>query len=636
MIKTLYKKLLTCCKSSKYWCFIMLICVIIFSRFNISLAAIASTEQNNSTDNNYGSSVLSKIFVNKKKQYNLTIVINSKQQYFIQNDLDKIVKYIEHKAKSHKTANQKNYWKNEISKRFIKLFNSYGYYNASVDFEINDDNLNIIIVNINPGTRYSISSITINHEEKSNHSIRLPEINYLPIKKSQMVAAKNVILAQEKILKFIEKNNCLLSLNVSHQAVIDHENKTIDIRFLVQAGPTGIIEKIEFKGLKNVKADYVNKLTKLSPGQCFKRSYIAEARRSLQKSGLFSSANPIIISDNTRDSQAVPVVFEVIERKTRSVKAGINYGTDLGIGGVLGWEHRNLFGQGENIRINLLGNQKEQNTELDYIKPFFYNENQLLRVSGRVNNAKFKAFESKESNIAFMLERKLTPIWIVGVGSKLSDIKTRDRNIREYKKYSLFSMPFFVDHDTRNNVLDAKRGYEARFDIAPFIALKSVNKPFIKAQVLGALYYSLPTSMKPVIALKAKTGSILNTHGSKVPTTEQFYVGGSNSVRGYGYQLAGAIDTQKKPIGGKSFIELSGELRFKMSENIGLVSFIDGGFAYADKIPDTDQRLLYGLGIGLRYFTNFGPLRADIAFPLKRRKTIDRPFQLYFGIGQSF
>lgn len=43
-----------------------------------------------------------------------------------------------------------------------------------------------------------------------------------------------------------------------------------------------------------------------------------------------------------------------------------------------------------------------------------------------------------------------------------------------------------------------------------------------------------------------------------------------------------------------------------------------------------------GGGFGVRYLTNFGPLRFDVGFPLNRRKFIDKSYQLYFGIGQSF
>lgn len=43
----------------------------------------------------------------------------------------------------------------------------------------------------------------------------------------------------------------------------------------------------------------------------------------------------------------------------------------------------------------------------------------------------------------------------------------------------------------------------------------------------------------------------------------------------------------------------------------------------------------YGAGLGVRYKLPFGPIRADIAFPLDARED-DAAFQLYISIGQAF
>ena len=89
-------------------------------------------------------------------------------------------------------------------------------------------------------------------------------------------------------------------------------------------------------------------------------------------------------------------------------------------------------------------------------------------------------------------------------------------------------------------------------------------------------------------------------------------------------------------MGGRSFLETSLELRLRLTDNIEVVGFIDSGLAYSNIIPLSEQKLLHGAGFGFRYITDFGPIRADIGFPLKRRKFIDDAFQLYFGIGQAF
>ena len=42
-----------------------------------------------------------------------------------------------------------------------------------------------------------------------------------------------------------------------------------------------------------------------------------------------------------------------------------------------------------------------------------------------------------------------------------------------------------------------------------------------------------------------------------------------------------------------------------------------------------------GAGVGVRYYTSFGPIRFDVAVPLTHEQKSDA-FDLYIGIGQAF
>ena len=47
------------------------------------------------------------------------------------------------------------------------------------------------------------------------------------------------------------------------------------------------------------------------------------------------------------------------------------------------------------------------------------------------------------------------------------------------------------------------------------------------------------------------------------------------------------------------------------------------------------SHLRYGVGIGGRYYTNFGPLRIDVATPVNRQRG-ESKVALYISIGQAF
>ena len=65
-----------------------------------------------------------------------------------------------------------------------------------------------------------------------------------------------------------------------------------------------------------------------------------------------------------------------------------------------------------------------------------------------------------------------------------------------------------------------------------------------------------------------------------------------------------------------------------------MVGFVDAGQVYEQRVPDF-RGMRLGVGIGGRYYTNFGPLRVDIATPLGRGPGESR-FNVYVSIGQAF
>ncbi|MGV3481335.1 MAG: BamA/TamA family outer membrane protein, partial [Sphingobium sp.] len=108
---------------------------------------------------------------------------------------------------------------------------------------------------------------------------------------------------------------------------------------------------------------------------------------------------------------------------------------------------------------------------------------------------------------------------------------------------------------------------------------------------------------------------------------------GGGSVRGFGYQQLGPRDLQNNPIGGRSLVEGAIEARYRFGD-FGIVPFLDIGQVYESSTPGfSDLRM--GAGIGGRFYTNFGPLRLDVATPLGRRKG-EAAVAVYISIGQAF
>jgi len=108
-------------------------------------------------------------------------------------------------------------------------------------------------------------------------------------------------------------------------------------------------------------------------------------------------------------------------------------------------------------------------------------------------------------------------------------------------------------------------------------------------------------------------------------------------VRGFDFQRVGPKDETGAPTGGNSLTEASIEARFRfkaLGNDIGIVPFVDAGQVYAGTVPSFNS-LRIGAGIGVRYFTAFGPVRIDVATPITREAG-DPRIAFYVSIGQAF
>ena len=108
-------------------------------------------------------------------------------------------------------------------------------------------------------------------------------------------------------------------------------------------------------------------------------------------------------------------------------------------------------------------------------------------------------------------------------------------------------------------------------------------------------------------------------------------------MRGYAFNSLGPTGPfGLAVIGGRSLFYTSAEVRVRVTDTIGIVPFFDAGNAFTTSFPNFSAPLATAVGVGLRYYTAIGPIRADVAFPLERTAGASRPVALYVSIGQAF
>ena len=335
--------------------------------------------------------------------------------------------------------------------------------------------------------------------------------------------------------------------------------------------------------------------------------------------------------DDAKDLDNIPVIIELKERAPRTLRAGLSYYTDKGVGAVFDWEHRNFLGSGERLKADLTLSTLEQSLKANLTKPYFLRSDQNLSVHSFIRRKDTDAFESLSTGVGFGIKRKFSKYLSADIGADI-EITRIDEGNKPSDNFGLFSPMISAVYDSRNDKLDPIRGYLFKVSSKPFIDALGKSDPFIKNK-LGAQSYN-KISDKLVLAGRVNIGSITGSGAQNLPASQRFYAGGGGSIRGFGYQEVGPYE-KGNPVGGRSLFESSFEMRFKANKTIGGVAFIDIGQVYDEIIPSF-KNLSIGAGIGARYYTDFGPLRFDIGVPLQGDDNSDANFQIYISIGQSF
>jgi outer membrane protein insertion porin family/translocation and assembly module TamA len=191
-----------------------------------------------------------------------------------------------------------------------------------------------------------------------------------------------------------------------------------------------------------------------------------------------------------------------------------------------------------------------------------------------------------------------------------------------------------VDWNDTDDLLDPQRGWVANASVEPVGGILGGDVSFLRLSAEGRRYQPLVGGLSAALRFRLGTAEPI-ADGKDIPLFERFYAGGLNSVRGYDRRRVGPL-VDDDPIGGRTLVEGSIELRHPITEKIGGAVFLDGGQVSLQSYDFPFGDLRYGTGFGVRYLTPVGPLRLDLGFPVQAPRGDDPHWQVHVSIGQAF
>jgi translocation and assembly module TamA len=538
---------------------------------------------------------------------------------------------------------------------------SLGYYDATASSAIEQTpgtpgRVRAVLTAL-PGKRYTLGSVTVQAGPTVPPNLVERE---LPLKVGDPIEAERIQGAEANVSLKLPQQGYPFAAVGERDILLDETVWTGDYTLPVDVGPRGSFGGIRTEGKLAFDAEHVGVLARFKRGELYDSRKVDDLREALVATSLFASVGV----EPKRTGRAGPDGTEEVELlvqqnagPARTLAGSLGYSTGQGFRAEGSWTHRNLFvPEGALIASGVAGTQEQALSGI-FRRSNAGRRDRTFTAQASVNHSNYEAFESFTGTLAARIAYESTPIWqkrfTYAFGAELTgsneDVFLPATGRRERGTYFIGALPAQAQFDTSDDLLNPTRGFRIKASVSPETSVRGAVRPYARILLEGTAYYPVGDSI--VLAGRLRAGSIPGIERDDLAPSRRFYAGGGGSVRGFGFQDLGPRSlevnpdfdptdpeeedpaTITRPLGGRSLNEAAIELRYRFG-NYGIVPFFDIGQVYDSTLPK-GSGLRYGVGIGARLYTNFGPFRIDVATPINRRPN-ESKIALYLSIGQAF
>jgi translocation and assembly module TamA len=429
--------------------------------------------------------------------------------------------------------------------------------------------------------------------------------------------------------------------------LVDHARDEGDLTMPVTPGGKYRFGTVLSNRPSFLSSEHLANIARFEPGDLYQRSLELDLRRAILATGLVSSVTVVPIeAEAPADGEpgTVNIAVAMTEAKLRTLAGAIGYGTGEGFKVQGSWEHRNLFPPEGMLRVRGVFGTEEQLFGVTFRKNNFTGRDKILTIDAYASTIDYDAYDARTASLIGTFEKVSTLLfqkpfsWSAGLELVATRESERDAegNLGPAETFFIAALPLFAQVDTSDDLLDPKEGFRVGLRASPEVSRTDGVESFYLRGQLDASFY-LQASDKIVLAARGRLGSIPGAPVSAIAPSRRLYAGGGGSVRGYAYRGIGPHNSEGDPTGGRSLVELSAEARIRtgfFDGALGVVPFVDAGTVGEDAMPSFDE-IKVGAGIGVRYYTSFGPMRLDVAVPLNPGPN-DPDFGVYVALGHTF
>lgn len=507
-----------------------------------------------------------------------------------------------------------------------------------------------ITVNIKEGERYTVRDV------KLAGDLILPRdklVNLIDIKPGDTFSRRHVTDSSKNISDLLAENGYAFA-NVNMVPDVDKESRTVALTFFVDPGRRIYVRRVNITGNTKTQDKVIRRELRQLEGDWLSTKHVARSKTRLDRLGFFSDVGV----KTTRIPGAfdqVDLDYQLSEKPTGSLQAGIGYSDSEGALVNLSVTQDNFLGTGKSLGINLNNSSVTKEYSFNYTDPYYSEEgvSRNIRLSYRQVDAEEAdisnySTDSYGASLSYGVPISEYTRYSWGVkfdNTEITTGTTTSQNILDfvnangnvYDTYQLFTS---WSYDSRNRRIFATKGSLSR--ISGEIAVPGGDLEYYKVNYRQLNYFPFGESVTLAANLNLGYGGVYG-ETSDYPPYQNYFAGGSSSIRGYDANSVGPKDNDDPfddPIGGR--VKIVGNLDLILpnpfAEKAGSTRvslFLDAGSVFKDVNSIDSNEFRYTAGLSFIWITPVGAMRFNFAKALNEKEG-DSTKSFQFSLGSPF
>ena len=473
---------------------------------------------------------------------------------------------------------------------------------------------------INPGAQVYVKDINITFTGAAHDDTEFKKLHDKLLKtKDSPLDHSQYEKMKRRIESLALERGYLKGTFTEKKLIIDKQLNQAHIQLVFDAGKRMVFGKVVVEQ-DILNPEFVAKYISIKSGDFYTSEQLAKTHNDLSKTGYFEMID--IDPDTEKAGKEVPVTLKLQPKKKHHFTFGAGYDTDIGPLISTAYENRRLNRLGHFLTSELDLSPVLSTAAVEYNVPLNNPVSDFFSFGGGLKREDTNSFKTTSAMLSGRLKHALDSGW---KQTLFLDLDYEDFLIGSNTTQTLLLVPggsWFKS--VADNALRPTQGYRAKFDASGSYQNPLSNVSFLQTALSAVWMHPLPWNSKFIG--RTELGATLVDQFDKLPTSYRFYAGGINSIRGYAYKELGPKDNQGNVIGGKFLTILSLEYEKAIFDNWGVSAFVDSG----DAFNLGNIRLKTGAGLGVRWYSPFGPVRVDVAIPLNDSTS---SFQIHFAAG---